>query len=56
MLNWLVESQRVKYDFFFSTISKENPRAFHAHAKDGWQVVGEDEDTFHAILDLKKGY
>lgn len=55
MLDELVKQTMEKYDYLFSTISKENPRAFKAHTKDGWEVVGEDESTFHVVLGLE-GY
>ncbi len=54
MLNELVKLNTISYEYFFSTISRENLRAFHAHAKDGWEVVSEDVDTFHTLLDLSK--
>jgi hypothetical protein len=53
MLNELVKLMKDKYQYLFSTISKQNTRAFSAHTKDGWTVVDEDEDTHHVILDLK---
>jgi hypothetical protein len=53
MLNELVKFVSEKYDFLFSTISKQNTRAFNAHTKDGWKVVSEDQDTNHVILDIK---
>ncbi len=54
MLNELTKILSSKYDYLFSTVSKKNIRVFNAHTKDGWQVVGEDQDTSHVILDLKQ--
>ena len=50
MLNELTRSLKNKFDFLFSTISKENPRAFKGHTKDGWTVVDEDENVYSVIL------
>ncbi len=54
MLDELVKLNYDKYEYFFSTISKENLRAFNAHQKDGWQTISEDNETYHVILDLKE--
>ncbi|MFT4247791.1 MAG: hypothetical protein QM581_07100 [Pseudomonas sp.] len=50
MLNELTLALKNKFDFLFSTISKENPRAFKGHTKDGWIVVEEDENVYSVIL------
>jgi GNAT superfamily N-acetyltransferase len=43
LLHLLIIHLQGQYDYLFGTISKENPRAFRAHTKDGWQVKHEDE-------------
>lgn len=52
MLKKLAQFNQDKYDYFFSTISKKNPRAFRAHTKDGWYVVDEDELKYFVLFDL----
>lgn len=49
MLTKLVDNVRNSYDFLFSTIAKDNPRAYKAHTKDGWFVVDENETLFYVL-------
>ena len=46
----LVQQLAGRFDYAFSTISKENTRAFNAHTKDGWQVMGEDDHYHYVVL------
>ena len=50
MLDLLVQQLAGRFDYAFSTISKENTRAFNAHTKDGWQVMGEDDHYHYVVL------
>jgi GNAT superfamily N-acetyltransferase len=52
MLQFLIKQLVGRYDYAFSTISKENPRAFKAHAKDGWQLFGEEEHYYYVVLPI----
>jgi len=52
LLAALIEHVKHKYEFLFSSISKENPRAFRAHTDDGWYVVDENETVKFVLLNL----
>lgn len=49
MLDRLVNNVKGQYDLLFATIAKENPRAFKAHTRDGWTVVGEEETLYYVV-------
>ncbi len=53
LLQLLLKQLLGQYDYIFSTISKENPRAFKAHSKDGWKVVLEDEQVYSVFLPVE---
>ena len=50
MLKQLHENMIGKYDYLFATIAKDNPRAFTAHTRDGWRVIGEEETLFYVVF------
>lgn len=41
---------RDRYQYFFTTISKNNQRSFASATKFGWQPVGENEHYYYLIL------
>ncbi len=41
---------RSRYQYFFTTISKENIRSFTSATKFGWKLVGENEHYHYLIL------
>lgn len=49
MLNKLVSNMKEKYSLLFATIAKDNPRAFKAHTRDGWDIVGEEEALYYVV-------
>lgn len=53
MLSQLVLQLQTKYDVLYSTISKDNLKAFNAHTKDGWIVVEETFEKYFVIIYTK---
>lgn len=43
---------RSRYQYFFTTISKENIRSFTSATKFGWKLVGENEHYHYLILSV----
>ena len=52
MLDNLKQNMSDRYHCLFATIAKDNPRAFTAHTRDGWIVVGSDNNVYHVLLKL----
>ena len=50
MLYKLIENMKGKFDYLFATIAKDNHRAFKAHTRDGWQILGEDDSLFYVVF------
>ena len=50
MLANLKQNMQGKFDYFFATIAKDNPRAFTAHTRDGWEVIDENDNLFYVIF------
>lgn len=53
MLQRLAQNVQGKFDYLFATIAKDNPRAFKAHTRDGWEVVDEDNILYFVVYKLK---
>lgn len=53
MLKLLCEKVNSKYDFLYSSISKENTKAFLVHSKEGWFLVDENDNSHYVLLDPK---
>ena len=56
MLKLLCQQVISKYDYLYSSISKENYKAFQVHTKEGWFVVDENDNSHYVLLDLKLFY
>ena len=41
-----------RFDYLFTTISKENVRSYHSATKFGWQVVGEHPEHYYLVLQV----
>lgn len=39
-----------RFDYLFTTISKENHRSYKSATNFGWQIVGENEEHYYLIL------
>jgi hypothetical protein len=52
MLQNLINNVKSSYDHLFATIAKDNPRAHKAHTRDGWKVIGENEDLFFVVFEV----
>nr|WP_121271717.1 hypothetical protein [Pedobacter schmidteae] len=50
MLKLLCESVCAKYDFLYSSISKQNIKAYQIHTKEGWFVADEDDSCHYVLL------
>lgn len=49
MLDKLVANMKHSYDYLFATIAKDNTRAYTAHTRDGWKVIGEEEQNYYVL-------
>lgn len=49
MLDALSKNVCSKFDLLFGTIAKDNPKAYAAHTKDGWIVVGEEPTLYYVV-------
>jgi len=49
MLDKLVANMKGRYDYLFATIAKDNLRAYTAHTRDGWKVIGEEEQNYYVL-------
>lgn len=49
MLDKLVANMKDSYDYLFATIAKDNTRAYTAHTRDGWKVIGEEEQNYYVL-------
>lgn len=52
MLEMILENSKSKYDFLFSTISKDNIRSLKTHIKDAW-TIKEYENLYIIFRSLK---
>jgi L-amino acid N-acyltransferase YncA len=53
MLKLLCEQVQSKYDYLYSSISKQNSKAYQVHTKEGWFVVEENDNSHYVLLDPK---
>jgi len=53
MLKLLCEQVKSKYDYLYSSISKQNYKAYQVHTKEGWFVVDENDNSHYVLLDPK---
>jgi len=49
MLHYLINLMAHKYEFLFSTISKENQKSLSAHIRSNWRVVDEIDNIYCII-------
>ena len=54
MLNKLISNTIDRYDYYYTTVSKENEKSIKAHKKGGWLITDEDSKQYHLLYDLKK--
>jgi len=53
MLKILCEQVQSKYGYLYSSISKQNSKAYKVHTKEGWFVVDENDNFHYVLLDPK---
>lgn len=53
MLRLLCEQVNSKYEYLYSSISKENLKAYQVHTREGWFVVDETADSHYVLLNTK---
>lgn len=53
MLKLLCEQVQSKYDYLYSSISKQNTKAYQVHTKEGWFVIDENENCYYVLLNPK---
>ena len=44
----------LKYEYLFSTISKQNARSLNANLRDGWEIIDEDVELFYVVFQLNR--
>lgn len=54
LLNKLIDCIGHHYDYFFSSVSKINEKAYSVHTKEGWVTVDEDETHYFVSLRTNK--
>jgi hypothetical protein len=53
MLIFLSQLLANKYDWLYSSISKQNLKSLYVHTKTGWTIVGENDRCYFILLNLK---
>ena len=54
MLEHLGDALADRYDYLFGTIAKDNVRACIAHPRDGWQIIGEEEELLYILYPFRQ--
>lgn len=53
MLEHLANTLSFHYDYLFGTIAKDNHRACVAHPRDGWQIIGEEDELLYILYPFR---